>query len=218
MFGWRLDVASGAHWGRAACGLGTSAAGHPRGLTSNRHAGRPDRWSIRAFALLQRLRTTSGCALGDRRKPKFDPRSPVQPAASAVPYFVFAAVAAVLVWALQQNWLSSSIGQRDAPQSSAMPDAQRPRGDVRSVFTADDYPASAQRNGEEGTAQAQLTVGADGRVTRCVIVRSSGSTSLDSATCSVIEKRARFTPALDRSGNPISSTVVTPPVTWRLEG
>jgi hypothetical protein len=29
---------------------GRFAATHPRGLTSNRHAGRPDRWSIRAFA------------------------------------------------------------------------------------------------------------------------------------------------------------------------
>src|SRR3954454_19771643 len=30
--------------------LGTFVAEHPRGLTSNRHAGRPDRMSIRAFA------------------------------------------------------------------------------------------------------------------------------------------------------------------------
>src|SRR5690242_10437859 len=31
---------------------GDVAATHPRGLASNRHAGRPDRWSIRAFAFL----------------------------------------------------------------------------------------------------------------------------------------------------------------------
>src|SRR5690242_18147956 len=48
------------YWGRAIRDLGTPVATYPRGLTSNRHAGRPDRWPIRAFALGRLLRTTAG--------------------------------------------------------------------------------------------------------------------------------------------------------------
>src|SRR3982750_1276031 len=44
----RTDLGRG--FGGAVERLGTFAATHPRGLTSNRHAGRPDRMSIRAFA------------------------------------------------------------------------------------------------------------------------------------------------------------------------
>jgi len=43
----RTTIALGSEFVR---GLGTPAATNQRGLTSNRHAGRPDRQSIRAFA------------------------------------------------------------------------------------------------------------------------------------------------------------------------
>jgi hypothetical protein len=46
--------AGGFDWGRSAGAKGTSPRLHPRGLTSNRHAGRPDRQSIRAFAFTSR--------------------------------------------------------------------------------------------------------------------------------------------------------------------
>ena len=157
--------------------------------------------------------------LDDGRKPRFDPRSPVQQPKSAAPYFVVAVIAAVLIWGLRQNWPPAPMTHRVTPSTAPAPgNGQGPRGDVRSVFTADDYPAVAQRNGEEGTAQARLTVGPTGRVTRCDIIRSSGSRALDDATCSVLDKRARFTPARDSSGNAVVSTVVTPPITWKLEG
>lgn len=157
--------------------------------------------------------------LDDGRRPKFDRRSPVQQPRGATPYFIVAAIAAVLVWAVEQNWPAGPAGHGQPPvHAAASRDTQGPKGDVRSVFTADDYPVSAQRNGEEGTAQAQLTVGLNGRVTRCDIIRSSGSQSLDDATCSILEKRARFTPASDADGKPVAATVVTPPITWKLEG
>ena len=44
------------------------------------------------------------------------------------------------------------------------------KGDLRTLFSADDYPASAQSSGAEGTAQAPLTIGPDGRVTGCNLI------------------------------------------------
>jgi protein TonB len=96
--------------------------------------------------------------------------------------------------------------------------AQSAKGDLRTLFSADDYPASAQAAGAEGTAQAQLTIGADGRVQSCNLIRSTGNGALDSATCNILRRRAKFTPARDSNGNATSDTITTPPIVWRLEG
>jgi protein TonB len=96
--------------------------------------------------------------------------------------------------------------------------AQSAKGDLRSLFSADDYPASAQSSGAEGTVRASLTIGPDGRVTGCNITQSSGNGALDSATCNILRRRAKFTPARDSNGNPTSDTIATPSIIWRLEG
>jgi TonB family protein len=158
------------------------------------------------------------------REPRIDPRSPVQPGRSPAPYFVLALLGAILVWGAQQYWISDS-GQRASRHDSSVQRAQdrsgaatESTGDVRTVFSADDYPVAAQQKGEEGTVQAQLTVDATGRVTSCTVIRTSGFASLDDATCSILQRRARFTPATNAAGEPIESRVVTPPVKWQLEG
>ena len=92
------------------------------------------------------------------------------------------------------------------------------RGSVVGLFSDEDYPASAQSAGAEGTAQARLSIGADGRVTGCNLIRSTGNGALDAATCSILRRRAKFTPARDSNGNPTTDTYTTPPITWRLEG
>ena len=96
--------------------------------------------------------------------------------------------------------------------------AQSARGDVRTLFSADDYPASAQAAGAEGTAQATLTIGPDGRVVGCNLIKSTGNGALDSATCNILRRRAKFTPARDSNGNPTTDTYTTPPIRWQLEG
>ncbi|HEX4801156.1 MAG: energy transducer TonB [Myxococcales bacterium] len=96
--------------------------------------------------------------------------------------------------------------------------AQSAKGDVRTLFSADDYPASAQAAGAEGTAQATLTIGPDGRVVGCNLIKSTGNGALDSATCNILRRRAKFTPARDSNGNPTTDTYTTPPIRWQLEG
>ncbi|MES2146251.1 MAG: energy transducer TonB [Pseudomonadota bacterium] len=111
-----------------------------------------------------------------------------------------------------------------APQPPPPPPAPRKvsaakaKGSLLGLFSDEDYPASAQAAGAEGTAQASLTIGADGRVSGCNITRSTGNGALDAATCSILRRRAKFSPAIDSNGKPTSDTVSTPPITWRLEG
>jgi periplasmic protein TonB len=104
------------------------------------------------------------------------------------------------------------------PPPRKVQSATSAKGDLRTLFSADDYPAAAQAAGAEGTAQAQLTIGPDGRVTGCNLIRSTGNSALDSATCNILRRRAKFTPAKDSNGQPTTDTVSTPPIVWRLEG
>jgi protein TonB len=96
--------------------------------------------------------------------------------------------------------------------------AQSARGDLRSLFSGDDYPESARDANATGTARASLTISPTGQVVGCTITQSTGNNALDSATCNILRRRAKFTPARDSNGNPTTDTVETPPITWQLEG
>ena len=79
-----------------------------------------------------------------------------------------------------------------------------------------DYPAAATRNEEEGTTRYRVEIGPDGRVARCTIIGSSGSSALDQTTCRIVMRRARFTPARNRAGKPVRDTREAE-VTWRMD-
>ena len=69
-------------------------------------------------------------------------------------------------------------------------------------FHSSDYPRSV-RAGVGGKVEFHFIVGVNGRVTDCVITRSTGNAVLDSTTCLVVVKRFRFRPATDANRRPI---------------
>lgn len=91
------------------------------------------------------------------------------------------------------------------------------RGDVRAVFSSDDYPSQAMSLGQEGKGTYLLLVDEKGKVSGCQVVTATGVPILDAMACAVVQRRAKFTPALDMSGKPVRSTAVTPPINWQLE-
>jgi protein TonB len=95
--------------------------------------------------------------------------------------------------------------------------AQSAKGNLQNLFTADDYPSDAVRNEDQGTVGVSLAIGTDGRVSNCNVTSSSGSRSLDSATCRILRSRARFSPAKGSNGQPMADTY-NQRITWRLEG
>ena len=86
---------------------------------------------------------------------------------------------------------------------------------VARYITPLEYPAGA--NGAQGTVGFQLTIDPAGRVIGCAVTRSSGSRVLDEATCRLLQRRARYTPARDSNGNPAVGTVEDD-VVWKLPG
>jgi TonB family protein len=89
-----------------------------------------------------------------------------------------------------------------------------PTGTVAKFVSHDDYPADALRNDEQGTAEARLIADRTGRPTDCTIIVSSGSKSLDEATCRA-GVAARFAPAIDVEGKPTRGLVVYS-LTWAI--
>jgi protein TonB len=91
----------------------------------------------------------------------------------------------------------------------------RAKANLVSLFSDEDYPASAVRAGESGATGFRLDVGANGRVANCTVTSSSGSSALDSTTCRLLKSRARFSPATDSTGATTNDTV-TGRIVWRL--
>lgn len=102
-----------------------------------------------------------------------------------------------------------------APPAPVVSKAAGLKGNPGQFFGPDAYPAAALRAEAQGRVVARLTVGTDGRVTECTVTTSSGNSDLDSTTCSIAKRRVKYSPALDASGTPITSTA-TLPVKWVL--
>ncbi len=186
---------------------GSAGRAQLRGLTSNRHAGRPGRNAVRAFAFAGSSRSKSGM------RPRTDPRSPVQPA-KANPAVVIAVALAVIAaaWSLSDAWLVGTLAA-DRPGEGHLPSTVE--GSLQGLVRPSDYPAEALDRNEQGSVRVRLEIDKRGSVQRCNILSSSGSGSLDRTTCRIFSQRARFTPARDSNGNAISGTF-SQTVTWRL--
>ncbi len=86
---------------------------------------------------------------------------------------------------------------------------------LASFFTDDDYPDEAVRREWSGTTAFALLVNEQGKVADCMVVETSGQASLDTQSCAVLKRRARFTPARDRAGKPTRDKVKGR-IAWRI--
>ena len=100
---------------------------------------------------------------------------------------------------------------QQVPVNQACPEPSKARGATprdearwaRSI--QEDYPAAALRRDESGTVTMRLTIGANGRVEACAVTGSSGSDALDRGACRGMQRYARFNPAWNDAGTPISA-------------
>ena len=91
----------------------------------------------------------------------------------------------------------------------------RAKANLVSLFGDQDYPAAAVAAREQGDVGFALDVGPDGQVAACTVTSSSGSSELDSATCRLIQARARFTPAVDAGGATVPDKI-RGRISWRM--
>ena len=103
---------------------------------------------------------------------------------------------------------TARAGRAPATESSPRAIASRalPRKPRSTWVTTDDYPDAALRAEEEGSVTVKLAINRGGEVAGCDVVQSSGSAALDTATCRTVQRRARYRPATDQSGQPVDAT------------
>jgi protein TonB len=90
------------------------------------------------------------------------------------------------------------------------------KGDPARWFTTDDYPPRALREGAEGSTRIAWDINNQGRAENCRVLSSSGSADLDDASCRVILRKGRYSPALDQNGNPMKVTNQQRTVRWQI--
>jgi protein TonB len=102
------------------------------------------------------------------------------------------------------------------PAAPVISKAAGPKGNPASWVTAEDYPASALRNEEQGVVGLTFDIDSAGRVQNCRVSSTSGSSVLDDTACKLVTRRGRYTPALDTAGNPTAGGTKTLRFTWKL--
>lgn len=86
-------------------------------------------------------------------------------------------------------------------------------GNIADWFGPDQYPDRAARENAQGRTVAGIIVDASGMASGCKIIESSGTAELDTTTCAIAMRRARFAPARDAGGRAIASWYILP-VRW----
>ena len=129
-----------------------------------------------------------------------------------IAYLLFAAAAQGAAVSNSPVPPATVIPPQSVPPAAMQPPGQmirgpQERGTAQSYFSTDDYPAAARGSSAQGKVSFMLTIDPSGRVVGCVITRSSGSGVLDAATCRIMQRRARYTPATDATGMPTSGTI-----------
>jgi periplasmic protein TonB len=84
-----------------------------------------------------------------------------------------------------------------AETDSRCPEQAKPRDDPSNWLTAEDHPSRASRENQSGAAVLQLEIDRKiGRPQSCKVTRSSGFELLDTESCKIISRRARFWPQI----------------------
>ncbi len=101
------------------------------------------------------------------------------------------------------------------PRASFAPRFAKPRGNPGAWVSANDYPTRDLGEGNEGLVKFRLEVTAQGKVTQCSVLATSGHPGLDAATCDKLTRRARFDPASDETGAAVPGSY-TGAVRWQI--
>jgi hypothetical protein len=94
------------------------------------------------------------------------------------------------------------------------PYPRRATADLTDIITHADYPLQALAARQEGDVHFVMQIDATGKML-CRVTRSSGWPLLDTATCNLLQARAKYTHALDVEGNPTTDSR-TGSYAWRI--
>ncbi len=104
-----------------------------------------------------------------------------------------------------------------AAAAPAPPKAPIPATPVTTWFAQLDVPAEALARGQTGVVSVKLDIDAQGKVTGCAPVETSGWALLDATACAAIKARAKFQPAQDAAGKPVAASILVPRIRYTIK-
>lgn len=111
--------------------------------------------------------------------------------------------------------LSLAIAAEQPSLAGGSEPAVRARADLAALISDRDYPREALSRREHGRVAFELAIAPEGQVAGCRVLASSGSATLDEATCRIMRERAHFVPARDAEGRPMAD-IVHDSIRWEL--
>ncbi len=91
----------------------------------------------------------------------------------------------------------------NTPAGDSLQNANEAREKANGEFILKHYPRRALDSGEEGLVRFRITLDQKGEMTSCDVTRSSGYGRLDTETCELIQRYARFKPVVNSEGRAI---------------
>ncbi len=114
------------------------------------------------------------------------------------------------------SWDTVKMWGLDVAQQKNLTRKPQPKQGSKPWLTGDDYPRKMAWAGYEGIVNFRLLIDPTGKPISCHIQTSTRPKQFDEAVCNAIMKRARFDPALDAEGKPVTS-FYRQTVTFRIE-
>ena len=105
------------------------------------------------------------------------------------------------------------MGMSEAEQEAMATPPVYPKG---GILRHSDYPDTLISKDIEATMGLLIDVAADGRVTACKALESSGIAAFDTYACEIFKKRGKYGPAIDKGGNPMRALMYQS-VNWYIE-
>jgi TonB family protein len=102
--------------------------------------------------------------------------------------------------------LSASPLLASTPGVDARQQADEVRQKENGEFLLKHYPRRALDAGEQGLVRFRISLDEKGEMTSCDVTRSSGYSRLDTETCELIQRYARFKPVVNSEGRTVSAT------------
>jgi hypothetical protein len=68
-----------------------------------------------------------------------------------------------------------------------------------------DYPIGMLHSGYQGVVHFRLIIDAEGKPTKCIVQEASNPDDFGDVSCKALMRKAKFIPALDAAGNPVTS-------------
>ena len=94
--------------------------------------------------------------------------------------------------------------------------SQPARGNLKRIFSFEDYPTAAVAAAETGAVKVELLIDEHGKIADCSVIQTSGVAALDAQTCAALSQRAEFRPAVGRDGKPARSGWIQE-IRWQLQ-